>query len=149
MPLFGARSLRESIGASTYRDRTAASLLSLLAGIGFLLAAIGLYGVSAYSVAQRTGEIGLRMALGARRFDVVGLVVGQAARLMLAGLAVGLAGGALFARSVEAMLFSVSPADPGVYAAAAGCAVLIALAASAIPALRASRVNPVRALRHE
>jgi predicted permease len=149
VPLFNTRSLRESIGASTYRDRTAASLLSALASIAFLLAAIGHYGVSAYAVTQRTGEIGLRMALGARRGDVVGLVVGQAARLMLAGLAVGLAGGALLARSVEAMLFSVSPVDPGVYAAAAGCAVLIALAASAIPALRAARVDPVCALRHD
>jgi predicted permease len=149
VPLFGVRSLRESTLASTYRDRAAATLLSLLAGLAFLLAAIGLYGVSAYTVAQRTGEIGLRMALGARRGDVVGLVLRQASGLTLAGLAVGLVGGALLARSVAAMLFSVSPADPGVYAAAAGCALLIALAASAVPALRASRVDPVRALRHE
>jgi ABC-type antimicrobial peptide transport system permease subunit len=89
------------------------------------------------------------MALGARRGDVVRLVLGQAGRLMLAGLALGLAGGALFAHSVQAMLFSVSPADPAVYAAAAGCAALIALAASAIPALRAARIDPVRALRQE
>jgi ABC-type antimicrobial peptide transport system permease subunit len=79
----------------------------------------------------------------------VRLVLGQAARLMLAGLGTGLAGGALLARSVEAMLFSVSPADPAVYAAAAGCAALVALLASALPALRAARVDPVLALRHE
>jgi predicted permease len=149
VPLFGARSLRESILASTYRDRTAATLLSLLAGIAFVLAAIGLHGVTAYSVAQRTGEIGLRMALGARRGDVMRLVLGQTAWVMLAGLGVGFVGGALLGRSVEAMLFSVSPADPGVYAAAAGCAALIAVAASVVPALRAMRVDPVVALRHD
>jgi predicted permease len=148
-PLFNTRTLSESIGASLFRDRTAAMLLSLLAAIAFLLAAIGLYGVMAYSVAQRTGEIGIRVALGARPGDVVRLVLRQAARVLAAGLAAGLLGGALLGRGVAAMLFSVRPDDPSVYAAAAGCAALIALAATIVPAARALRVDPIRALRCE
>jgi predicted permease len=148
-PLFGTRSLDESIRQSTYRDRTSATLLSLLAGIAFLLATIGLYGVTAYSVLQRRGEIGIRLTLGAQRGDVLALVLWQAARVMLVGLGVGLVGGALVARSVKAMLFAVSPSDAGVYAAAAGCALLVAVLASSVPALRALRVDPALALRYE
>ncbi len=146
-PLFNTRSLSDSIATSMFRDRTAAMLLSLLAAIAFLLAAIGLYGVMSYAVAQRTGEIGIRIALGAGRIDVARLALRQAATVLLAGLGAGLLGGALLARAVSGMLFSVSAADPAVYTAAAGCAALIVIAASVVPAARALRVDPIRALR--
>jgi putative ABC transport system permease protein len=124
-------------------------LLSLLAAVAFLLAAIGLYGVMSYAVAQRTGEIGIRIALGAGRIDVARLALRQAATVLVAGLGAGLLGGALLARAVSGMLFSVSAADPAVYAAAAGCAALIVLAASVVPTARALHVDPIRALRCE
>lgn len=146
-PLFGARSLGESIAGSMFREKIAAVLLTILASIAFGLAAIGLFGVMACTVAQRTGEIGLRLALGAGRGDVLRWVMRQAATFVLAGLAAGLTAAALVARSLSGMLFSVSTADPGVYAAAAACALLIATAATAIPAIRATRVDPMTALR--
>jgi putative ABC transport system permease protein len=124
-------------------------LLSALAGLALVLAAVGIYGVISYSVAQRTREIGIRMALGADRRDVVRLVTGESLRLAAMGVVAGLLGAAAGARVLSTLLFEVKPTDPATYACAAGFLVLVALAASAVPAWRATRVAPVSALRAE
>jgi putative ABC transport system permease protein len=124
-------------------------LLSALAGLALVLAAVGIYGVISYSVVQRTKEIGIRMALGADRGDVVRLVTGESLRLAGMGVVAGLLGAAAGARVLSTLLFEVQPTDAATYASAAGFLVLVALAASAVPAWRASRVAPVSALRAE
>jgi predicted permease len=147
VPTFNAMSLTEYIGAPLRAQQTAAELLALLAAVALLLAAIGLYGVIAYSVAQRTKEIGVRMALGARPLDVVRAVASQAGALLITGLVVGLCGAAASARIVSSLLFSVSPAEPIVFGAAAVGMIAIALVATGIPARRAMKVDPIVALR--
>jgi predicted permease len=147
IPAFNAMSLTEYIGAPLRAQQTAAQLLALLAAVALLLAAIGLYGVIAYSVAQRTKEIGVRMALGARPLDVARAVASQASVLLVAGLVIGLGGAAASARIVSSLLFSVSPGEPIVFAAAAAGMVMIALLATGIPARRAMKVDPIVALR--
>jgi predicted permease len=149
VPVFDAMPLTAYIGAPLRTQQTATQLLALLAAIALVLAAIGLYGVIAYSVAQRAKEIGVRIALGARPFDVLREIASQAGTLLIAGLAVGLGGAAALARIVSALLFSVSAGDVTVFAAASGVMVLIALAATGIPARRATKVDPVVALRAE
>src|SRR5262249_54903827 len=141
--------LKDYIGISFFAQRIAASLLSVLAGIAFLLASIGLYGVMAHAVAQRTNEIGIRVTLGARRADVLRLVAGQGLGFALAGAAIGSAVALLLGRLVRAFLVNVSPTDPRIYAAAAGFAIALALVATAIPVRRALRVDPMVALRYE
>lgn len=124
-------------------------LLGAFAGLALVLAAIGVYGVLAYAVAQRTREIGVRMALGARPSDVTGMILGRGLQLSGIGL---LAGGVLAAGLsvlLRSLLYGVTPASPLVYAGAAGSLVLVAMAACVIPALRAARVDPVEALRDE
>ena len=124
-------------------------LLSALAGLALVLAAVGIYGVISYSVAQRTKEIGIRMALGADRADVIRLVTGESLRLAAMGVGAGLLGAAASARVLATLLFEVQPMDAATYASAAGFLVLVALAASAVPAWRATRVAPASALRAE
>ena len=141
--------LEEFILQSLFNIKIAADLLTILAGTAIFLAAIGLYSVMAYSVARRANEIGIRISLGARASDVLVMVVGQGLRLGFAGLAAGAVAAAALTRLLGSSLVSVSPADPVVYAAAAGFALVIVLAATAIPARRASRVDPIVALRYE
>jgi len=148
-PIFNTMSLSEFISASLFEAKIAASLLSILASVAFLLAAIGLYGVIAYSVKQRTREFGIRMAMGAQRLDVLRIVVRQAMTFALTGLIAGMVGSVVLARIVSAILFSVSPADPVIYLAAGACTVLIAILAAIIPANRAMRVDPALVLRCE
>ncbi len=124
-------------------------LLSAFAGLALLLAAVGIYGVISYSVVQRTKEIGIRMALGANRGDVVRLVTGEGLRLVAMGVVAGLLGAAVAARVLASLLFEVRPTDAATYASAAAFLVVVALAASAVPAWRATRVAPVSALRAE
>jgi predicted permease len=124
-------------------------LLSAFAGLALVLAAVGIYGVISYSVVQRTKEIGIRMALGASRGDVLRLVTGEGLRLAAAGVALGLVGAAATARVLSTLLFEVQPTDAMTYAAAAASLVLVALAATVVPAWRATRVAPVSALRAE
>ena len=147
VPVFDAMPLTEYIGAPLRTQQTAAQLLAVLAAVALLLAAIGLYGVVAYSVAQRTKEIGVRIALGARPADVFRDIGVQAGALLAGGLLVGLGGAAALARIVSSLLFSMSAGDVTVFAAAAGGMVVIALAATGIPARRAMRIDPVIALR--
>jgi predicted permease len=147
LTIFDAQPMTEYVAASLFGAKIAASLLSVLSGLGLLLAAIGLYSVMAYAVVQRTGEIGIRVTLGAQPRDIMRLVVRQGIGFALVGLIVGsLAAGAL-ARVVAAMLVGVGPADPLVYAAATGFTVFVTLASAAIPAWRALRVDPAVALR--
>ena len=147
LTIFDAEPMTEYVAASLFGAKIAASLLSVLSGLGLLLAAIGLYSVMAYSVAQRTGEIGIRVTLGAQPQDIMRLVIQQGVMFALAGLVVGALVAAALARVVAAMLVGVGPADPVVYAAATGFTVMVALVSAAIPAWRALRVDPAVALR--
>jgi len=121
----------------------------VLSCVGLLLAAMGLYGVLAYSVAQRTKEIGLRMALGATTVDVLKLVIGQGLRLTLIGVAVGTVAALALGQFLSSLLYAVKPADPFTFAAVSLVLTAIALAACAIPVRRATRINPMVALRYE
>jgi putative ABC transport system permease protein len=124
-------------------------LLSLFAAVALLLAVVGIYGVIGYSVSQRTQEIGIRMALGAQRAEVLRMIVGHAMTLAGAGIVAGAAGAWGLTRLMQKLLFGVTPSDPVTFAAvSAGLAVVAAIAAS-IPGLRATRVDPVIALRSE
>src|SRR5467141_3253520 len=147
LTIFDAEPMTEYVAASLFGAKVAASLLSVLSGLGLLLAAIGLYSVMAYAVAQRTGEIGIRVTLGAQPRDIMRLVIRQGIAFAAAGLVVGSLAAAALARVVAAMLVGVGPADPLVYAAATGFTVLVTLASAAIPAWRALRVDPAVALR--
>jgi putative ABC transport system permease protein len=124
-------------------------LLSAFAALALVLSAIGIYGVIAYSVAQRTREIGVRMAIGAARLDVLRLVLKEAAMLAAVGVALGLAAAALLSQLMTRLLFGISARDPLTFALGGGILVVVALSASCIPALRATRVDAVAALRAE
>jgi len=124
-------------------------LLAIFAGVAVALSAIGIFGVLSYLVAQRTREIGVRIALGAGPRSVVSLVVRQAMLLASVGAAIGLAGGLAVARLLAVLLFDLSPTDPTTFAIAAGALMTMALAASWVPARRASSVDPIVALRGE
>jgi len=122
-------------------------LLGSFALVALLLALIGIYGVIAYSVAQRTQEMGIRRALGAQPSDILRLVVGQGFRLALVGVALGIAGAIGLTRLMTTLLFHVSATDPATFVAVALLFMLVALAASYIPARRATRIDPMAALR--
>jgi ABC-type antimicrobial peptide transport system permease subunit len=128
-------------------QRLVTSLLSSFAGVALLLAAIGIYGVIAFSVGQRTREFGIRMSLGARRLDVMNLVVGKGLLLAGAGIAVGLAGAYALTRLLSSLLYGVNPTDRVTFAAVTTLLAAVAIAASFMPAWRATRVDPVIALR--
>jgi ABC-type antimicrobial peptide transport system permease subunit len=128
-------------------QRIVASLTAVFAGIAIVLSAVGLYSVLAYTVAQRTPEIGIRMALGARQREVVGLILRGGLRLVAAGLAIGLVAAAVAARLIEALLFNVAALDPYVYAAVAALFTVVACLACLVPSMRASRIDPLIALR--
>jgi len=123
--------------------------LALFAAIALLLAAVGIYGLIAYSVAQRTHEIGVRMALGAARRDVVRMVVGQGAGLAAIGIVLGLAGAFALTRLLETMLFGIGATDVTTFAVAPLGLMLVVLLATLVPAVRATRVSPLVALRYE
>lgn len=147
--LFDTMPLTEYISASLFAQKMAAALLGALGAIALVLAAVGMYSVMAYSVSQRTQEIGIRMALGARPVDVQALVVKQGMGLTFAGLLVGVAGAVAITRLAAGLLVNVSATDPLIFAGAAVFLALIALAASYVPALRATRIDPNAALRCE
>jgi putative ABC transport system permease protein len=129
--------------------RFSSFLISAFAALAMILAAVGIYGVVAYSVSQRTGEIGLRMALGAKQATVLSMVLIEALKLALAGLVVGLAGAIVAARLLASQLFQVSAGDPTVYGGTVILLLVVAVMAALIPAWRASRVEPVEALRQD
>ena len=149
VPVFDVTSLNDIIAASLFAQRISASLLGVLGNVALLLAAVGLYGVMAYSVAQRTNEIGIRMALGALSRDVLRLVLGQAAKLAMMGVVVGTAVALALTRLMSTLLFGVSATDPTTFAGVALLLAVVALAASYIPVRRAMKLDPVVALRYE
>ena len=149
LPLENVQTMNELLGDSVADSRFNTALLSLFAVVALLLAAIGIYGVLAYTVAQRTSEIGIRMALGAQRSSVLRLVVGNGVTLAIIGVAIGAAVALVATRSLEKLVFGVSTTDPGVFALVALALTAVAATAAAIPALRASRVDPIEALRSE
>jgi putative ABC transport system permease protein len=141
--------MEEALAESVAGPRFRMLLIGGFAAVALMLAATGIYGVMAYSVAQRTHEMGLRFALGAARGDVLRMVLGQAARLAIAGIVIGLAGALLLTRWMSTLLFGVEPTDPATFAAVAAGLAAIALTASALPARRAMRIDPIVALRQE
>jgi len=149
LPVSDVRSMDQVVTRSTSRERFNMLLMSVFGGSALLLSAIGIYGLMAYSVEQRTQEIGIRLALGAEVGQVRRMVVGQGMLLTLIGVGIGLVGAWLLSRFIEAFLYSVKPRDPVVFVAAPLLLAAVGLLATWIPALRASRVDPVDALRGE
>ncbi len=148
-PIFQADTLDNTRAAGRASQRLATSLLGSFAAVALLLAAIGIYGVIAYSVGQRTREFGIRMSLGARRLDVLRLVVRQGLMLTALGIGAGLAGAFALTRLLSSLLYGVNATDPLTFAGVTALLVAVAAAASFIPAWRATRVDPVIALRCE
>ena len=149
LTIFDAEPMTEYIAASLFGAKIAATLLSVLSTVGLFLAAMGLYGVLAYSVAQRTREIGLRMALGASSVAVLKLVLQQGLRLTFIGLAVGTVTALVIGRFLASLLYAVKPADPSTFVAVSLVLTAVALFACAIPVRRATRIDPISALRCE
>lgn len=149
IPLSEAESMTDHLGDLTAVQRFTSVILACFAGLGLMLAVMGTYGVIAYLVAQRTQEIGIRLALGAPRSAVLWLVSSQGLRMAVAGVVIGLAGIVLAARSMASLLYGVSALDIATLASASIALVAIALAACAVPARRAARIDPMRALRSE
>ena len=143
------RTMDEVVSDSVAERRLTMLLLTMFAGVALLLAAIGIYGVIAYGVTQRTQEIGIRMALGAQQSDVLRMVVKQALVMALAGIVVGGTGALLLTRLMQGLLFQVKPADPVTFIVVSGILAAVAVLASYIPGRRATRVDPVIALRAE
>jgi putative ABC transport system permease protein len=130
-------------------ERVVTILLGVFAGVALGLAAVGLYGVISYSASQRTHEIGIRMALGAGRSEVLRMVLGDGLRLTLLGLALGLAGAMALTRLLSSLLYGVRPHDIAIFSGVSILLAVVALLASYIPARRATRVDPMAALRQE
>jgi putative ABC transport system permease protein len=149
VPLYEVSTLEDYVSKSAAQPRFQTFLLTCFAGIALLLAAVGLYGLLSYLVAQRTLEIGLRMALGAERGDVLRMIVRRGLTLALIGLGLGLAVSAMMTRLLSEMLYGVRTSDPIVFAAMSGLLLLVSLAASSIPAFRAAQLDPIKTLREQ
>jgi putative ABC transport system permease protein len=147
--VYDVQTMDEIIGAATWRARLAAGLLGFLAALALTLAAVGIYGVFSYSVAARTREIGVRMAMGATRASVLGMILRQGAALVAAALMLGIPVALLLARGLRSQLYRISPADSFAYISVAVLLVGVVLLACYIPARRATRIDPVEALRHD
>ena len=149
LPVSSVVTMEQVIADTLWQPRFNLQLIGIFAALAMTLAAIGLYGVMSYSVAQRAREVGLRMALGAQRGDVMKLVVGQGMKLALAGVALGLLASAALTRLMEKLLFEVSATDFSTFALIAVLLTIVALLACWIPARRATKVDPMIALRCE
>ncbi len=149
LPVYDVSTMEATIQRTYWEKRLYAMLMATFAALALLLAAVGLYGVMAYAVAQRTREMGVRMALGARPADLLRLVVGQGMRLTLVGLALGVGGAFLMTRMMASLLYGIGPHDPFTFLTVPITLSLTALLATVIPARRAARVEPLTALRYE
>jgi predicted permease len=149
LPILTSQSMEEHVALGLFPQRIALWVAATLGGVALLLALIGIYGITAYGVAQRSREIGIRIALGSTRQNVLGMVIGQGVRLGAIGVAVGMVAAIAVTRLLENMLFGVSGSDPIALAAAAAVLIATALVASWLPARRASRTDPMVALRQE
>ena len=149
LPVFSVKTMEEYISSSVAAPRFNTTLLSIFAAVALVLTIIGLYGVMSYSVAQRTNEIGIRMALGAQTRDVLGLIVKDGMKLVLLGLVLGISGALVLTRLLSSLLFGVTTRDPATFVAIAALLSFVAILACYIPAWRATRVDPLEALRCE
>jgi putative ABC transport system permease protein len=149
LPMASVATMDQLLGDSLSRSRFTMLLLGIFAAVALLLAAVGIYGLIAYSVTQRTQELGIRIALGAQRRDVLRLVLTQRTRLTLLGVAIGVLAALALSRLLATLLFGVSATDPLTFAGVAGLLAFVALLACFIPARRATRVDPIVALRYE
>jgi putative ABC transport system permease protein len=149
MPLAGVRTIDEIVGQSLAIDRFSVVLFASFAALGLMLAAVGIYGVMSFGVAQRTHEFGVRIALGAQRFRVIRLVLKEGTVLAVIGGLIGLGGAYLVGRTMQATLYGVPALDVRAFAVVFTLLLISALLACLIPAWRASRIEPLDALRHE
>lgn len=147
--VYAPLSMEETVARSIGQKRFSMTLLACFAGIALLLATVGIYGVLSYLVGQRTQEIGVRMALGAQRIDVLRMILGDGARMALVGVGIGLVAALALTRLMESMLFGVKPNDPITFFGVSVLLCGIALLACYVPARRAMKVDPIEALRYE
>ena len=149
LPIFNVKTYREQFSSALYKERLATTLLSVFGVLALLLSAIGIYGVIAYSISQRTREIGIRMALGAQARDIFKMVLGQGMLLTAIGILIGLIAAFAVTRITTSLLYEVSATDPLSFIAVTLLLAFVALLASYIPARRATKVDPMIALRYE
>ena len=148
-PVYMIQTLEDALADSSFQQRISALLLGIFAAVALILAAIGIYGVMSYAVAARTQEMGVRLAIGAQRRDVIWLVMRQVIKLSIVGLTIGIVGLLFVSQALESLLFGVRAADPLTIAAVTLILATVALAAAWAPASRASNVDPIEALRYE
>jgi hypothetical protein len=149
LAIFRPRTMRETIAESMAGTTYQTALLLVFAALALLLAAVGIYGVMSYGVSQRTHEIGVRMAIGASPGEVMKLILSEGLRLVAIGVAIGVAGAFALTRSLSSLLYGVGAGDPLTFGVVAAVLAVVALAACALPARRAMRVDPMLALREE
>jgi ABC-type antimicrobial peptide transport system permease subunit len=149
LAFFEAKTMPQNLAITLFPVRLGALLLAVFGGLALVLASTGLYGVVSYSVSRRTREIGIRMALGAGRRDIEGLITRQGAGLVAAGVLVGWLAAILLARALSAVLYGVEPTDAATFLGTAALLAVVALAANWLPARRAARGKPIVALRYE